>query len=63
LAKAEGKVPSRQHSDYISPLPKFHPVPTKPVFEPQPVYPPLELLDPPGQPHLQLGPSLPASPG
>src|SRR5262245_41708879 len=39
------KVPSNQHADYLSPLPKFHPVPTRPAFEPQPIYPPLESLD------------------
>jgi len=33
-------VPSKQHYDYVSPTPKFHPLPTRPVFEPQPEYPP-----------------------
>jgi hypothetical protein len=28
-------VPSQQQYDYISPLPKFHPAPTHPVFEAQ----------------------------
>ena len=28
-------VPSQQQYDYISPLPKFHPAPTGPVFETQ----------------------------
>lgn len=37
-------VPTRQHYDYDSPTPKFHPVPTRPVFEPQPEYPPAHLL-------------------
>ena len=33
-------VPTKQHYDYVSPSPKFHPLPTRPVFEPQPEYPP-----------------------
>jgi hypothetical protein len=37
-------VPSKQHYDYDSPTPKFHPVPTRPVFEPQPEDPPPHLL-------------------
>jgi hypothetical protein len=36
---------SEQHADYVSPLPKFHPVPTRPVFEPLPDYPPVALLE------------------
>jgi hypothetical protein len=28
----DGTLP-QQHADYISPLPRFHPVPTRPVFE------------------------------
>jgi len=39
--------PGVQHADYLSPPAKFHPVPTRPVFEPLPHYPPLRLLDPP----------------
>jgi hypothetical protein len=27
-------VPSNQGADYINPLPKFHPIPTRPAFEP-----------------------------
>jgi hypothetical protein len=46
LKQAETSVPSRQGPDYVSPLAKFHPVPTRPVFEPQLAYPPLQLLDP-----------------
>ena len=46
------RVPTQQHADYVSPLPKFHPVPTRPVFEPQPIYPPLELLDPAVKSHV-----------
>jgi hypothetical protein len=34
LSRAKGQVPSQQAYDYISPQPKFHPVPTRPVFEP-----------------------------
>jgi hypothetical protein len=37
-------VPSKQHFDYVSPTPKYHPVPTRPVFEPQPEYPPPHQL-------------------
>jgi hypothetical protein len=39
-------VASQQGPDYLSPQPKFHPVPTGPVFETQPGYPPTELLEP-----------------
>jgi hypothetical protein len=42
----DGGVPSQQHDDYVSPLAKFHPVPTRPVFEPLAAYPPAVLLDP-----------------
>ncbi len=42
---ASGPVPAEQHADYVSPLPKFHPVPTRPVFEPLPAYGPPGLLD------------------
>lgn len=38
--------PSQQHADYVSPLARFHPVPTRPVFEPLPAYHPPVLLDP-----------------
>src|SRR5262245_30227913 len=38
--------PSEQHADYVSPLAKFHPVPTRPVFEPLPAYHPPMPLDP-----------------
>jgi hypothetical protein len=31
-------VPSQQQYDYLSPLPKFHPAPTHPVFEAQAHY-------------------------
>src|SRR6185503_11514409 len=41
-----GQVPSRQGPDYVSPQPKFHPVPTRPVFEPAPAYPPTQLIEP-----------------
>jgi len=34
-------VPSQQHPDYYSPPAKFHPVPTRPAFEPLTSYPPL----------------------
>jgi hypothetical protein len=38
-----GPVPSQQQYDYVGPLPKFHPAPTRPVFETQDFYePPLE---------------------
>jgi hypothetical protein len=39
-------VPSQQGPDYSSPLAKFHPVPTRPVFEPMPAHPPTELIEP-----------------
>jgi hypothetical protein len=35
---ASGHVPSRQGPDYVSPQAKFHPVPTRPVFEPELVH-------------------------
>lgn len=44
------KVPSQQHADYVSPLAKFHPVPTRPVFAPLPGYHPPTPLDPVGKP-------------
>jgi hypothetical protein len=44
----DGGVPSQQHDDYVSPLAKFHPVPTRPVFEPLAAYPPAVLLAPSG---------------
>jgi hypothetical protein len=37
-------VVSNQHADYVSPTPKYHPVPTRPVFEPQPEYLPAHPL-------------------
>ena len=38
----KGAVPSQQQYDYVSPLPQFHPAPTRPVFESLPYYlPPL----------------------
>jgi len=40
-----GLVPAEQHADYLSPPPKFHPVPTRPVFEPLPTYGGPLLLD------------------
>ena len=39
-------VPSQQHPDYYSPQPKFHPIPTRPAFEPLSSYPPLLPADP-----------------
>ena len=39
-------VPSQQGPDYSSPHANFHPVPTRPVFEPTPAYPPTELIEP-----------------
>jgi hypothetical protein len=48
--------PSQQHADYISPLPEFHPLPTRPVFEPLPSYTPPHLLDPPAKMHPMLHP-------
>jgi hypothetical protein len=41
-------VPSQQQYDYLSPLPKFHPAPTHPVFESQAHYlPPTDPAAPP----------------
>ena len=34
-------VPTQQHPAYYSPPAKFHPIPTRPAFEPLPTYPPL----------------------
>jgi hypothetical protein len=39
-------VPTQQHPDYYSPPAKFHPIPTRPAFEPLPSYPPLLPADP-----------------
>ena len=39
-------VASQQGPDYASPHANFHPVPTRPVFEPTPTYPPTELIEP-----------------
>ena len=36
---AHGAAASAQKADYVSPTPKFHPLPAHPVFEPQPLYP------------------------
>lgn len=38
-----------QGPDYVSPQAKFHPVPTRPAFEPQLAYLPPELLEPGGK--------------
>jgi hypothetical protein len=43
---ANNSVASQQGPDYVSPQPKFHPVPTRPAFEPQLAYPPTELIEP-----------------
>jgi hypothetical protein len=45
-------VPSQQQFDYLSPLPKFHPAPTHPVFEAQMHY--LPPSDPTARPHGEL---------
>jgi hypothetical protein len=45
LGRGEGAVPSQQGPDYVSPQAKFHPCPTRPVFEPQLVYPPPQLIE------------------
>jgi hypothetical protein len=42
-------VPSQQQFDYLSPLPKFHPAPTHPVFEAQMHY--LPPSDPTAKAH------------
>jgi hypothetical protein len=39
-------VPSEQAPEYVSPQPKFHPIPTRPAFEPQLAYLPPELIVP-----------------
>src|SRR5687768_12954608 len=39
-------VPSEQAPEYVSPQPKFHPIPTRPAFEAQPAYLPTELIVP-----------------
>ena len=65
LGDDDDGVPSQQHDDYLSPLPKFHPVPTRPVFEPLPTYKPAVLLDPSGDQSRdqwsRFGPSVVAS--
>lgn len=45
LGFGRGQVPSQQHPDYYSPPAKFHPIPTRPAFEPLPSYPPLMPAD------------------
>jgi len=45
-------VPSQQQFDYLSPLPKFHPAPTHPVFETQMHY--LPPTDPAAKRHGAL---------
>jgi hypothetical protein len=37
-------VPSQQAPEYVSPQAKFHPIPTRPAFEPQLAYLPPELI-------------------
>jgi hypothetical protein len=44
LPKVHPPVVSNQRADYVSPTLKYHPVPTRPVFEPQPEYPPVHPL-------------------
>jgi hypothetical protein len=39
-------VPSEQAPEYASPQPKFHPIPTRPAFEPQLAYLPPALIVP-----------------
>ncbi|HEY2411943.1 MAG TPA: hypothetical protein VGI40_06860 [Pirellulaceae bacterium] len=46
FARQRNGVPSQQHPDYYSPPAKFHPIPTRPAFEPLPSYPPLLPADP-----------------
>ena len=45
LGFGQGNVPSQQHPAYYSPPAKFHPIPTRPAFEPLPSYPPLMPAD------------------
>jgi hypothetical protein len=45
LGFGQGNVPSQQHPAYHSPPAKFHPIPTRPAFEPLPSYPPLMPAD------------------
>jgi len=46
MGNGDNSVPTQQGPDYLSPQAKFHPVPTRPVFEPQLAYPPTELIEP-----------------
>jgi hypothetical protein len=46
LARGAGLMPTQQGPDYVSPQAKFHPVPTRPVFEPQHGYLPVQLVEP-----------------
>jgi hypothetical protein len=48
VSLATARVPSQQGPDYASPQAKFHPIPTRPAFEPQFVYPPPQFIDPAG---------------
>jgi hypothetical protein len=51
-------VPSEQAPEYVSPQPKFHPIPTRPAFEPMLAYLPPELIEPSdgSSPHSMHGP-------
>jgi hypothetical protein len=62
LHRYKAGVPSNQHAEYTSPLPKFHPVPTHPVFEPLPAYSPLASLDPKAPASKALLAPTPAAP-
>jgi len=48
MRKAAQQATGVQGPDYISPTARFHPCPTRPVFEPQLTYAPLELIEPAG---------------
>jgi len=61
LAHNASQVPSQQGPDYVSPQPKFHPVPTRPVFEPQFAYPPPQPIEVGGSNPLRA--SRPTGPG
>jgi hypothetical protein len=55
-------VPSQQQPDYYSPPAKFHPIPTRPAFEPLASYPPLLPTDSGMNNPLRAAPDRPGAP-
>ncbi len=62
LAGWRNGVPSQQQPDYYSPPAKFHPIPTRPAFEPLASYPPLLPADSGMNNPLRAAPDRPGAP-